>query len=58
MTPFTAIAMLVMHTEKKCRLTEGEFELAFDTILSLLEEANNNKYRLQPDITNEKVENP
>jgi len=49
--------MLVMHTEKKCRLTEGEFELAFDTILSLLEEANNNKYRLQPDITNEKVEN-
>jgi len=56
MTTFTAVAMLVCHVEKKTRLTEGEFELAFDAVLDLLERANNEKYRLQPDITNEKVE--
>jgi len=48
--------MLKCHIDKKVRLTEGEFEQAFDQIVALLEEANDCKYRLQPDITNEKVE--
>jgi len=56
MTPFTALMMLKCHIDKKVRLTEGEFEQAFDQIVALLEEANDCKYRLQPDITNEKVE--
>jgi len=58
MTIFMAVAMLVTHVAKKTRLTEGEFEAAFDAVLQLLEQANNEKYRLQPDITTEKVDNP
>jgi len=58
MTIFMAVAMLVTHVAKKIRLTEGEFEAAFDAVLDLLEQANNEKYRLQPDITTEKVDNP
>jgi len=49
--------MLTCHIQKKVRLTEGEFDHAFDAIVALLEEANDSKYRLQPsNIQYEKVE--
>jgi len=53
MSPFTALSMLHCHLTRKQRLTEGEFDHAFDAITMFLEDCNNTKYRLQPSITDD-----
>lgn len=50
MSPFTALAMLHCHLTRKQRLTEGEYELAVDSVVTFLEDVNNTKYRLAPNI--------
>jgi len=43
--------MLHCHYTRKQRLTEGEYELAVDSLVGFLEDVNNTKYRLQPNVT-------
>jgi len=51
MSPFTALSMLHCHLTRKQRLTEGEYEIAVDCIVTFLEDVNNTKYRLQPNVS-------
>jgi len=39
--------MLCLHKQHRVELTVQDFELYFDTLLELLEEANNERYRLK-----------
>jgi len=48
-SPFSAFTMLVLHSERKLTLTESQFDDYFDEVLSALERANNEKYRLHQD---------
>lgn len=44
-SPHTAVAMLLLHKQRRLTLELQDFDLYFDTILELLEETNNEKYR-------------
>lgn len=47
-SPFTALCQLLMFKRKLFPLTEAEFDLAFDTLVQVLEEVNDEKYRVTP----------
>lgn len=44
---FTAVGILVAFRNKQLNLDEEIFEVCFDVICGLLEDVNNEKYRLQ-----------
>lgn len=44
---FTAVGVLVAFKNKQLNLDEEVFEQCVDTVISLLEETNNEKYRLK-----------
>jgi len=46
-SPFTALAMLLMFKQRRVELSEQDFDLHFDTLLEVLEEVNNEKFRTQ-----------
>jgi len=46
-SPHTALAMLLLFKQRRNELTLQEFDLYFDTILEVLEETNNERYRLE-----------
>lgn len=39
--------MLLLYKQRRVELTEQDFELHFDTLLEVLEEVNNERYRLE-----------
>lgn len=43
---FTAVGVLVAFRDRKLNLDEEVFEQCFDTVVSLLEDCNNEKYRV------------
>lgn len=50
MSPFTALSLLLLHKRELTTCTEAEFDLAFDTVLQVLEEVNDTKFRcIRPD---------
>lgn len=44
---YTAVGVLVAFKNRQLNLDEEVFETCFDVLVSLLEEVNNEKYRLQ-----------
>jgi len=42
--------MLLLHKQRRVTLHVQDFDLFFDTILELLEDANNEKYRCHSDV--------
>jgi len=46
-SPFTAIAMLLLFKQRRVPMTRQDFDLYFDTILEVLEEVNNERFRLE-----------
>jgi len=46
-SPFTATSMLLLFKQRRIELNEQDFNLYFDTILEMLEEVNNERYRLE-----------
>jgi len=44
-SPFTSFTMLLLHSNQKLTLTEVEFEMYFDRVVAVLEDANDEKYR-------------
>lgn len=53
MSPHTAISLLLLFKRQQHPLTEAEFDLCFDTIVQLLEEVNEEKYRLTTHVPQE-----
>lgn len=47
-SPFTAFVMLLLFKQRRVSLDQVTFDLYFDTVVDVLEEANNEKYRLEP----------
>lgn len=47
-SPYTAVSMLLLFKQRRIPLNHQEFDLYFDTILEVLEEVNNERYRLDP----------
>jgi len=50
-SPFTALSLLMLHKRKLLTISQAEFELSFDTILQVLEEVNDEKYRCTTPVT-------
>jgi len=46
-SPFTAVSMLLLFKQRRVELSEQDFNLYFDTLLELLEDLNDEKYRVQ-----------
>lgn len=49
MSPYSAVGLLLLFKQRRIELTHQQFEEAFDVILDVLEEVNNEKYRLSPE---------
>lgn len=47
MSPFSAVSLLTLHVRGKISMTVETFDKAFDTLTALLEDANNERYRLR-----------
>lgn len=45
-SPYTAVSMLLLYKQRRIPLNTQEFDLYFDTLLEVLEEVNNERYRL------------
>lgn len=43
---YTALSMLLLFKQRRIPLTETEYDMYFDTCLELLEEVNNERFRL------------
>jgi len=54
--PFSSFTLLLLFSERKTSLTEREFERHFDVVLEVLDKANNEKFRLKPDVNSEELE--
>lgn len=48
-SPLSAVFRLLAFQRRMVTLTTEEFEECFDTVLDLLEKANNEKFRLVPE---------
>jgi len=46
--PQSSLALLEMFSQRKLTLSEKEFDDHFDSVLAVLEAANNEKHRLTP----------
>lgn len=46
-SPFTAFVMLLLFKQRRVSLKQVEFDLYFDTVVEVLEAANDEKYRLE-----------
>lgn len=49
MSPYTALAMLVLFKGGKMPLTESAFDECVDRLVALLEDCNDERYRLTKD---------
>lgn len=47
MSPFSAVSLLSLFVRGKLSMTEDTFDKAFDGLTALLEDANNERYRLR-----------
>jgi len=47
MSPFSAVSLLALFARGKITMTEETFDKAFDGLTALLEDANNERYRLR-----------
>lgn len=45
-SPYTALALLVLFKQKAVTIDEDTFDVCVDTLVGLLEEVNDEKYRL------------
>jgi len=46
-SPFTALSMLLLFKQRRVELTHQDFDLHFDTLVEVLEEVDNEKYRCE-----------
>lgn len=46
LSPYTALATLLLFKEKKLAIDEETFDQCVDTLVSVLEDTNDEKYRL------------
>jgi len=44
MSPFLALAMLVMAVKKNMPITDEQYDEAYDALVAVLEDANNQRY--------------
>jgi len=49
-SPYTAVSMLLLFKQRRIPLNAQDFDLYFDTLLELLEEVNNEKFRVQKEV--------
>lgn len=50
-SPYSALALLLLFKQRKYNLTLEQFEECFDALCEVLEAANDEKYRLEGDTT-------
>jgi len=48
LSPYTALSLLLLFKQRRIPLTQTQFDQCFDTIVDVLDEANNEKFRLDP----------
>lgn len=48
-SPFTALTLLLMFKQRRYSMTHAQFDLYVGTIVELLEEVHNERYRLDQD---------
>jgi len=46
-SPYTALSLLLLFKQRRIPLTVTEYDMYFDTILELLEDVNNERFRLE-----------
>jgi len=46
-SPFTAVAMLTMFKQRRLNMHEEQFHQCVDALVELLEQTNNEKFRLE-----------
>lgn len=47
MSPFSSVSLLTLFVKRRITMTEETFDKAFDGLTALLEDANNERYRLR-----------
>jgi len=47
-SPLTALAMLLLFKQRRVDITLEDYDLFVDTVVGALEDANDEKYRLEP----------
>jgi len=47
MSPYSAVSLLLLFKQRRITLTPKQFDEAWDAIIDVLDEVNNEKYRLE-----------